>query len=125
MTKQIDLNKQEVLNKTILAVIARGGFDDGHSGASFKPVGDNSPWKLVTYKGQLTCVKMGTVVCLNPIVLQDDGRAELSRWSYGGNVDLRGETTLEEGVAAFNNSGDWNNPVRQYQIEIVDLNQYK
>lgn len=113
------------IRNTIMAVIAHGGFDDGHPGAGFKPVGGNSPWKLVTYKGQLTCVKMGTVVCLNPIVLRDDGRVELSRWSYGGTVDLRGKTTLEEGVAEFNSAGDWNNPVREHQIEIVDLSQYK
>ena len=68
---------------------------------------------------------MGTIVCLNPIVLQDDGRAEFSRWSYGGNVDLRDGKSLEDGVAEFNSSSDWNNPVREHQIEIVDLSQYR
>ena len=36
------------LTETIKAVLANGGFDDGHQGAGFKPVGDNSPWKLGT-----------------------------------------------------------------------------
>ena len=113
------------IRSTIEAILKNGGFDDGHTGAGFKPVGEGSPWQLVIYKGQVTCVKMGTIVCLNPIKLQEDGRAELSRWSYGGTVDLRGTTTLEEGVAAFNSSGDWNKPVREHKIEIVDLSQYQ
>lgn len=126
MTKELKIQKamEVALTETIRAVIAQGGFEDGHTSARFKPVGQGSPWNLVIYKGQLSSVKMGTVTCLNPIELRD-GVPTLSRWSFGGNVDLSDGITLQEGVDAYNSEGDWDSPVRKHQIQIVDLSQYQ
>lgn len=50
----------------------------------------------------------GSMCCLNPIYLDDDGIPHLSTWSVGDNVwagwpsDIHPEKNIAEGIAAYN-----------------------
>lgn len=105
-------------HEVVDAIKKLGGFEDAHTGASFKPVGSESPWQLVYYRGKVSVLKRGTACCLNPIELRD-GVPTLSVWSYGGTIDST-TRSLEDAIAAFNESPDWDK-VREHHVSIIRL----
>lgn len=113
-------NTQSV-KKVIDAIVANGGWWDGHdpSGKTFVTFNEHSHWKLVSLEGEICPVLDNNVVCLNPIRL-DRGKPVLSRWSIGGNINCRHQS-LPAAVHQYNNELMWDGKSREEKLYLLPL----